>query len=111
MAGLPYMVRLVFGLRRPSVRVRGWDLAGRVEAVGRGVTGFKEAGLLSLLSDRKLVGVTARVDQKDLLVLKGLIETGKVTPVIDTVYPLSEAPEALRQLELGRVKGKSVLRV
>jgi len=39
MTGLPYLVRLMgFGLRRPKVRVRGRDVAGRVEAVGATVT-------------------------------------------------------------------------
>jgi NADPH:quinone reductase-like Zn-dependent oxidoreductase len=39
MTGLPYLLRLFgFGLRAPKVRVRGLDLAGRVEAVGAGVT-------------------------------------------------------------------------
>ena len=31
-----------------------------------------------------------------MLVLKALVETGKVTPVIDRMYPLTEAPEAIR---------------
>jgi NADPH:quinone reductase-like Zn-dependent oxidoreductase len=38
MAGLPYMARPVIGLRRPKVEVRGWDVAGTVEAVGSDVT-------------------------------------------------------------------------
>jgi NADPH:quinone reductase-like Zn-dependent oxidoreductase len=42
MAGLPYPIRLAgFGLRVPKARVRGRELAGRVEAVGRAVTAFR----------------------------------------------------------------------
>ncbi|MGW0518809.1 NAD(P)-dependent alcohol dehydrogenase [Crossiella sp. NPDC003009] len=42
MTGLPYLVRLAgFGLRRPKVAVRGRDVAGVVESVGAGVTGFR----------------------------------------------------------------------
>ena len=40
-------------------------------------------------------------NHEDLLVLKELIEAGKVTPVIDRTYPLSEVPEAIRYLERG----------
>jgi NADPH:quinone reductase-like Zn-dependent oxidoreductase len=42
MTGRPYVMRLMgFGLRRPSVRIRGTDVAGRVEAVGEGVAGLQ----------------------------------------------------------------------
>ncbi len=40
MTGLPYLIRMVSGLREPKARVRGQDVAGRVEAVGEGVTRF-----------------------------------------------------------------------
>lgn len=43
MAGLPYLVRLMgYGVRTPKVRIRGRDVAGRVEAVGAEVTGFRQ---------------------------------------------------------------------
>jgi NADPH:quinone reductase-like Zn-dependent oxidoreductase len=41
MTGRPYLARLMVGFRRPKVGIRGWDLAGRVEAVGSTVTGFR----------------------------------------------------------------------
>ncbi|MFE7644247.1 NAD(P)-dependent alcohol dehydrogenase [Streptomyces phaeoluteigriseus] len=42
MTGLPYPIRIMgFGLRRPKLRVRGWDVAGTVESVGRNVTRFR----------------------------------------------------------------------
>jgi NADPH:quinone reductase-like Zn-dependent oxidoreductase len=51
-------------------------------------------------------------DPGDRLVLvKELIEAGKVTPVIDRTFPLSEGPEAMRYLESGRVQGKVVITV
>ncbi len=39
--GRPYLVRAVFGLRRPRIRIPGQGVAGRVEVVGRNVTGFE----------------------------------------------------------------------
>jgi NADPH:quinone reductase-like Zn-dependent oxidoreductase len=41
LTGIPYMVRLGFGLSRPRRGIRGTDLSGEVEAVGKGVTGFR----------------------------------------------------------------------
>ena len=55
--------------------------------------------------------MTSRERREDLLVLKELIEAGKVTPVIDRTYPLSEVPEAIRHLEEGHARGKIVIRV
>jgi NADPH:quinone reductase-like Zn-dependent oxidoreductase len=46
-----------------------------------------------------------------LIVLKELIETGKVTPVIDKTFPLSEVSEAIRYLESGQARGKLVVTV
>ena len=46
-----------------------------------------------------------------MIVLKDLIEAGKVTPVIDRTYPLSEVPEAICYLEEGHARGKVVITV
>jgi NADPH:quinone reductase-like Zn-dependent oxidoreductase len=54
---------------------------------------------------------TAQANQKDLLVIKELVETGKVVPVIDRRYPLSETAEAIRYLEAGHARGKVIVTV
>jgi NADPH:quinone reductase-like Zn-dependent oxidoreductase len=47
--------------------------------------------------------------QKDLITLGELLETGKVTPVIDRIYSLAEIPVAMRYLELGHARGKVII--
>jgi len=51
---------------------------------------------------------TAKANQKDLAFLKELLEDGKVVPVIDRCYPLSETAEAIRYLEAGHAQGKVI---
>lgn len=51
----------------------------------------------------------AKPSRDDLLVLKGLIEAGKVTPVIDRTYPFAEIPDAVRRVESGQAMGKVVV--
>ena len=53
----------------------------------------------------------AEITTEDLDFLRELLETGKVTPVIDRKYPLSEAPEALTYLGEGHARGKVVITV
>jgi NADPH:quinone reductase-like Zn-dependent oxidoreductase len=48
----------------------------------------------------------AEMNKKDLTVLRDLMQAGKVTPVIDRTYTLSQVPEALRYLEEGHARGK-----
>ncbi len=52
---------------------------------------------------------TAKTNNKDLVFIKELLETGKVVPVIDRRYPLSEVAEAIRYLEKGHAKGKVII--
>jgi NADPH:quinone reductase-like Zn-dependent oxidoreductase len=58
-----------------------------------------------------MVPMLAKQNEKDLIVLKELLEAGGVTPVIDRTYPLSEVPEAIRYLEEGHARGKIVITV
>jgi NADPH:quinone reductase-like Zn-dependent oxidoreductase len=54
---------------------------------------------------------TVHTNKEDLLFLKELLEAGKVVPVIDRRYPLSETAEAIRYLETGRARGKVIITV
>ncbi len=69
------------------------------------------APLLSRIGNKKTRFFIANINQEDLVFLKGLLEAGKVVPVIDRRYPLSDAAEALRYLEQRHVRGKIVLTV
>jgi len=69
--------------------------------------------LLTILGSR-IVGprskfFVARVRTPDLVALKELIEAGKVTPVIDRRYPMSQVPDALQYLIEGHARGKIVV--
>jgi NADPH:quinone reductase-like Zn-dependent oxidoreductase len=67
--------------------------------------------MLSPLVGQKLGTFVNKENHEDLMVLGELIESGKVTPVIDRTYPLAEVPEAIRYLEEGRARGKVVITV
>jgi NADPH:quinone reductase-like Zn-dependent oxidoreductase len=66
---------------------------------------------LSMFGTQKMGNLLAKPNKDDLLYVKGLIEGGKVVPVIDRCYPLTEVPQALRYLEEGHAKGKVVITV
>jgi NADPH:quinone reductase-like Zn-dependent oxidoreductase len=69
------------------------------------------AGLLSRFGSQKLVGLLTRSSKEDLGIVQELIGSGKVTPVVDRTYKLSEVPEAIRYLEEGHARGKVVIAV
>jgi len=85
-----------------------------------GQSGRKKISILPLLTApvvsrlrrrQKLVSFIAKRSKEDLTLLKELMEAGKVTPVIDRQYPLSEVPAALRYLGEGHARGKIVITV
>jgi NADPH:quinone reductase-like Zn-dependent oxidoreductase len=67
--------------------------------------------LLSPFVGQKLGTFINKENHEDMIVLKELVESGKVTPVIDRTYPLSDVPEAIRYLEEGHAQGKVVITV
>jgi NADPH:quinone reductase-like Zn-dependent oxidoreductase len=68
-----------------------------------------KARALSPFVRQRMVSFTVKPNQQDLQGLKQLIEVGQVTPVIDKTYSLSQVPEALRHLEEGHARGKTVI--
>jgi NADPH:quinone reductase-like Zn-dependent oxidoreductase len=70
-----------------------------------------KAVVLSPFVSQRLGPFEAKRSKEDLQVLKELIESGKVSPVIDRTYPLSETAEAVRYLEEGHARGKVVITV
>jgi len=65
--------------------------------------------LISMTGSKKMGIMTLKKRQQDLVIIKELLEAGKVKPVIDRRYPLSEVGEALRYYEEGHTKGKVAL--
>jgi NADPH:quinone reductase-like Zn-dependent oxidoreductase len=67
--------------------------------------------LISMVGRKKLGSMYANPNQKDYVFLIELLEAGKVVPVIDRRYPLSEVPEALRYYGEGHTRGKVVISI
>jgi NADPH:quinone reductase-like Zn-dependent oxidoreductase len=64
---------------------------------------------VSMRGSQKIVPMNEHNNQKDMNILKGLIEAGQVNPVIDRCYPFREIPEAVAYLEAGHSRGKVVI--
>ena len=67
--------------------------------------------VLSPFVSQKLGTFVCSENNEDLLVLTALIESGKITPVIDKTYPLSEVPAAIRYLKDGHPRGEVVITI
>ena len=119
-SGLRYDVILDIGGNASLARLRqalapeGTLVIAGGETSGRWLGGTDRqirALVLSRFIGQTLKTFVAKENHEDLLVLKELIEAGKVTPAIDRAYPLAEAPDAISYLVQGRARGKVVITV
>jgi NADPH:quinone reductase-like Zn-dependent oxidoreductase len=84
---------------------------GALVIVGGPLRRLPGALVLPRLVRQRIGFFLAKVNRDDLGVLAELMETGKVTPVVDRTYPLSEVPEAIAYVEAGHARGKVVVTV
>jgi NADPH:quinone reductase-like Zn-dependent oxidoreductase len=75
------------------------------------VAGILRAVVVNPVVSQRLHPLPSRQNREELLAVTGLIEDGKVTPVIDRTYPLAETAEGLRIVEQGHARGKFVITV
>jgi NADPH:quinone reductase-like Zn-dependent oxidoreductase len=118
--GRHYDVILDIGGHRSLTRLRraltphGTLVIVGSETGGRWLGGFDRslrAPVLSRFVGQKLVALMNKENARDLVALTELVESGKVTPVVDRTYPLSEAPAAVQHMAEGRARGKVVITV
>ena len=76
-----------------------------------GLSRFFTTSVLSPFVNQKMRAFAAMPKHEDLVFLKELMATGKVSPVIDRTYPLSAVPGAIGYIGAGHVRGKVVITV
>lgn len=80
-------------------------------AIGRVLELLPIKGWLALTRSERQVALLSHEPNRDLGELAALVEQGALTPVIDSVFPLREAPEAMRRFIRGEVCGKAILAI
>jgi NADPH:quinone reductase-like Zn-dependent oxidoreductase len=102
------------GRLRQALTEKGTLVIMGGEADGRWLGGSDRqlrALLLSPFISQRMGTFICKENHEDMLVLTELIEAGKVRPVIDRTYPLSEAAKAVRYLEEGHARGKVIITI
>ena len=75
------------------------------------VAGIARAVVANAFVSQRLRPLPSRQNQQELLAVTGLIQDGKLTPVVGRTYPLAETSEGLRHVEQGHTRGKVVVTV
>jgi NADPH:quinone reductase-like Zn-dependent oxidoreductase len=97
--------------RSVSDYVQALRPGGAYVAVAFNASALFMGPLVSMTGGKKVSQLSHKPNQDDLAAMRELIEAGKVSPVIDRRYPLSEAAEALRHYGEGHPQGKVVITV
>ncbi len=104
--------RTLSELRR-ALTPKGMLIPNSNKGSGRWLGGFLRRAVQALVVSpfvpQRLRPFAATAKREDLVVLTGLIESGKVTPVIDRTYPLNEVAEALSYYGAGHARGKVII--
>ena len=95
-------------LNRKGIYIGAGILGSSLSMIGM-LTGLIATLVRSRFMSQQVVMFMARRSKDDLLLMHELLKTGKVRPVIDKCYSLSEVPEAIRHLEGKRARGKIVI--
>ncbi len=102
-----------FSARRRVLSPKGIYIGAGIVGLGGSMIGLLTRGIAELVLSRfvsqKFVTFMAKLSKEDLTIMRELMKAGKVTPVIDKRYRLSEVPEAIRYLQEGHARGKVVI--
>lgn len=105
----------VNGYRSLSEYKSALNPKGRYVMAGGGSAQLFQALLLgpfiSLRGSQKIIAASSEPNQKDLIFLSGLMESGKIKSVIDKRYKLEEVPQAIQYVEQGHAAGKVIITV
>jgi NADPH:quinone reductase-like Zn-dependent oxidoreductase len=85
--------------------------SGAISFFGSAIAGLGAGTLRGLITGKRLLVTSVKPRGGDLEKITGLIEAGKIRPVIDRVFPLEQIAEAHRLSETGHVRGKVVIKI
>ncbi len=75
------------------------------------IAGLLKAVVVNLFVSQRLRPLPSKPTREELLTVTELIESGKLTPIVDRTYPLADTAEGLRYVEQGHARGKVVITV